>query len=122
MSKDVQFNLRIPAELKGKIENAAKTNNRSINAEAMNRLEQSFIKPLIIETISESSNYLFQLGILRGELVIYEMALSQSTALNERTKYRQLIDATQSKLAFFREKLNEEQQNEIKNLPYTDPF
>ena len=40
MSEDVQFNLRIPAELKLRIAEAAKTNSRSINAEAQLRLEQ----------------------------------------------------------------------------------
>ena len=32
--KDIQFNLRIPEELKAKIDAAAKANQRSINAEA----------------------------------------------------------------------------------------
>ena len=41
---DIQFNLRIPAELKDRIAEAAKENNRSINAEAQSRLEQSFDK------------------------------------------------------------------------------
>lgn len=39
---DIQFNLRIPAELKEQIAEAAKENGRSINAEAQTRLEQSF--------------------------------------------------------------------------------
>lgn len=43
MSKiDVQFNLRVPSNLKGQVELAAKENNRSINAEAIARLESSF--------------------------------------------------------------------------------
>lgn len=39
---DVQFNLRIPEELKDKVKDAAKESGRSINAEAQYRLEQSF--------------------------------------------------------------------------------
>lgn len=39
---DIQFNLRIPAELKERIAESAKENNRSINAEAQSRLEKSF--------------------------------------------------------------------------------
>ncbi|NIE95189.1 Arc family DNA-binding protein [Acinetobacter sp. Tr-809] len=39
---DIQFNLRIPEELKEKIKEAALENGRSINAEAQMRLEQSF--------------------------------------------------------------------------------
>lgn len=42
MSDDVQFNLRIPAELKQRIVDAAKKNSRSINAEAQLRLERTF--------------------------------------------------------------------------------
>lgn len=39
---DIQFNLRIPENLKEKIKEAAFKNGRSINAEAQYRLEQSF--------------------------------------------------------------------------------
>ncbi|MEB8381431.1 Arc family DNA-binding protein [Acinetobacter junii] len=42
MMADIQFNLRIPEELKDKIKEAATDNGRSINAEAQYRLEQSF--------------------------------------------------------------------------------
>jgi len=39
---DPHFRLRIPADLKEKIEVFAKANNRSINAEIVSRLEGSF--------------------------------------------------------------------------------
>lgn len=42
MAEDVQFNLRIPSELKQQIVDAAKRNSRSINAEAQLRLERTF--------------------------------------------------------------------------------
>lgn|GEM_PF-279122 len=41
--KDIQFNLRIPEELKNKVDEAAKANQRSINAEATSRLYDSFV-------------------------------------------------------------------------------
>ncbi|ARN31050.1 TPA: Arc family DNA-binding protein [Acinetobacter baumannii] len=41
--KDIQFNLRIPEDLKLKIDEAAKVNQRSINAETMSRLYDSFV-------------------------------------------------------------------------------
>lgn len=41
---DPQFNLRVPVELKQKVEEAAKESGRSINAEAVYRLEKSFEK------------------------------------------------------------------------------
>lgn len=39
---DVQFNLRVPSELKEKIELVARNNNRSTNAETISRLYNSF--------------------------------------------------------------------------------
>lgn len=42
LQTDPQFKLRMPAELKGAIESAASKNNRSMNAEIVARLEQSF--------------------------------------------------------------------------------
>ena len=39
---DPQMNLRVPVELKEKIERAAFENNRTITAEAVARLEESF--------------------------------------------------------------------------------
>ena len=39
---DPHFRLRIPADLKEKVEAFAKANNRSINAEIVSRLEGSF--------------------------------------------------------------------------------
>lgn len=41
--QEIQFNLRIPKELKEQVEISAKQNNRSINAEATSRLENSFV-------------------------------------------------------------------------------
>ena len=38
---DPQFNVRMPADLKEKIEDAAKKNGRSMNAEIVYRLQQS---------------------------------------------------------------------------------
>lgn len=39
---DPHFRLRIPADLKDRVEGAAQKNNRSINAEILSRLEGSF--------------------------------------------------------------------------------
>lgn len=43
---DPQMNLRVPVELKEKIEKAAFDNGRTITAEAVYRLEQSFNEPM----------------------------------------------------------------------------
>ena len=39
---DPQFNLRVPADLKGRLEQAAATSKRSMTAEVLARLEESF--------------------------------------------------------------------------------
>lgn len=45
---DPQFKLRLPFALKEKIEAAASQNNRSINAEMVDRLETSFEGPVVL--------------------------------------------------------------------------
>ncbi|MDO8415477.1 MAG: Arc family DNA-binding protein [Agitococcus sp.] len=42
VSADIQFNLRVPVKLKEKVAESAKASGRSINAEALVRLEKSF--------------------------------------------------------------------------------
>lgn len=46
---DPQFKLRMTPEIKDAIEAAAKANNRSMNAEILSRLEDSFEKPNMSE-------------------------------------------------------------------------
>ena len=41
-SEDIQTNLRLPADLKERLREAAETSNRSMNAEVVARLEDSF--------------------------------------------------------------------------------
>lgn len=53
---DVQFNLRIPEELKDMVKSAAKESGRSINAEAQHRLEQSFINNSDVSTLQDFAN------------------------------------------------------------------
>jgi hypothetical protein len=43
---DPHFRLRIPAELKARIEHAATTNGRSVNAEIVAALEQKYPDPM----------------------------------------------------------------------------
>ena len=45
----VAYNLRLPQELKDKIAESAKELNRSMNADIVARLEQSFEKPMTSE-------------------------------------------------------------------------
>lgn len=41
-SEDIQTNLRLPADLKERLKQAAEVSNRSMNAEVVARLEESF--------------------------------------------------------------------------------
>lgn len=55
---DPHFRLRLPAELKEKIEFSAKENNRSINAEILSRLENSFSVQVDISIPNKSPDLL----------------------------------------------------------------
>jgi len=44
-SEDVQTNLRLPADLKERLVEAATNNKRSLSAEVASRLEESFMHP-----------------------------------------------------------------------------
>ncbi|TDX14656.1 Arc-like DNA binding dprotein [Buttiauxella sp. BIGb0552] len=44
--EDPQLRIRLPVELKEKVEEAAKANGRSINAEIVHRLDVSFLKDI----------------------------------------------------------------------------
>lgn len=43
------YTLRIPSELKAKVQESAKEHNRSMNADIVARLEKSFEQPLSVE-------------------------------------------------------------------------
>lgn len=75
----IQFNLRVPEELKSKIDEASQNSGRSINAEATYRLEQSF---------EQNSNETGQLALFMAALS-YEMT-SQGMEFKEFQKL--LID------------------------------
>lgn len=65
---DLQVNFRMPADLKAKLEGAAKENHRSLTAEVVARLESTFSPP--IPRSSEQDGELFHEGI--GPTVSYE--------------------------------------------------
>ena len=54
---DPQMNLRVPMELKEKIEKAALDNGRTITAEAVYRLEKSFGEEPNIATIDKTFTF-----------------------------------------------------------------
>lgn len=52
---DHQMKIRIPAEMKEKLEKAALDNKRSMNAEVLHRLNESFGDETAFETLEEKS-------------------------------------------------------------------
>ncbi|HEJ8029426.1 TPA: Arc family DNA-binding protein [Serratia marcescens] len=66
--EDPQFRLRLPAELKEKIEDAAKDNNRSLNAEIVFRLDASFLNELQPDELLSAEDALQLVGKAKEEL------------------------------------------------------
>lgn len=99
----VTLKVRVTPEFREKIVKTAKENNRSMNQEIVSRLEQSFSEP---DEISDTATYIFQIGLLRGEIVAYEMALLHTTDLDLKIKLQTLIDAAKTKKAYFIERFN----------------
>ena len=66
---DPQMNLRVPMELKEKIEKTALENGRTITAEAVFRLEQSFNNQVVVndEMLSKMNNLLDRLEKLEDK-------------------------------------------------------
>lgn len=66
---DPQMNLRVPMELKEKIEKTAFENGRTITAEAVFRLEQSFNNQVVVndEMLSKMNNLLDRLEKLEDK-------------------------------------------------------
>ncbi|MBJ8938574.1 Arc family DNA-binding protein [Citrobacter koseri] len=49
--EDPQLRIRLPVELKEKIDDAAKSNNRSMNAEIVQRLDASFLNEMLDDEV-----------------------------------------------------------------------
>lgn len=83
---DIQFNLRIPAELKDRIAEAAKENNRSINAEAQSRLEKSFDKTNIdfSDLITRQEETIQYMRILHEQNQLLSQQLETEQKRNEK--------------------------------------
>lgn len=77
----VQFNLRVPEELKKQVNEAAKTSGRSINAEAAYRLEQSFVETEHQKDFMDDS-FFESLGITRSEFAAF-VKLTLSKAIDD---------------------------------------
>lgn len=66
--EDPQLRIRLPIELKEKIEDAAKGNNRSLNAEIVFRLDASFLNELQPDELLSAEDALLLVGKAKEEL------------------------------------------------------
>jgi hypothetical protein len=66
--EDPQFRIRLPADLKEKIEDSAKGNNRSLNAEIVYRLDASFISELPTDQLVSAEDALLIVARAKEEL------------------------------------------------------
>ena len=97
--EDLHFRLRIPAELKSQVEEAAENNHRSMTAEIVDRLENSFDEETAIEELSithsrELKDHLETISKLAdGQVKLMEYYKDKIDILEKQTiKYSQKID------------------------------
>ena len=97
--KDIQFNLRIPEELKNKVDAAAKANQRSINAEATSRLYDSFVMNdnIQVEAAKIVEKFLRSRSPTERKKVVAERL---NFVLNELKKIHHFREFTIAELAF----------------------
>lgn len=83
--EDPQFRIRLPAELKEKIEDSAKGNNRSLNAEIVFRLDASFLDQLPEDALLTAADALLVVARAKEELseTIFKRTFS---VLNEKIR------------------------------------
>lgn len=78
----VQFNLRVPEELKKQVDEAAQISGRSINAEAAYRLEQSFSRedshPQAAMNVVFDDNWFSETGLSKEEFGAFVRMAVQS--------------------------------------------
>lgn len=82
---DPQLNLRLPAELKTKLEQAAGSNNRTVTAETVQRLDASFSNDVVGASLAALAYRIAQLEfeLQSKQLDIAELANSLSSAVDE---------------------------------------
>lgn len=77
------YNLRLPAELKAQIAESAKAHNRSLNADIVLRLQQSFLNDSSVtplEIMQKAEHFLAETMAMRSQV---EKQLEKLTALLE---------------------------------------
>lgn len=77
--EDPQLRIRLPLELKEKIEESAKANNRSMNAEIVQRLDESFIGEMSDDVVISAEEAIQLVTNARDELsaIIFKRTFSE---------------------------------------------
>jgi len=77
--EDPQFRIRLPVELKGKVEESAKINNRSLNAEIVHRLNASFLSEISSDELISAQDALEIISKAKDELsgVIFKRTFAE---------------------------------------------
>lgn len=77
--EDPQLRIRLPFELKEKIESQAKSNNRSMNAEIVQRLEESFADEIPQDSVISAEEAIRIVNKAKEELsrLIFERTFSE---------------------------------------------
>lgn len=77
--EDPQLRIRLPFELKEKIDEAAKANNRSMNAEIVQRLDISFLKEIPVDEVISAQDAINIANKAKDELsgIIFTRAFAE---------------------------------------------
>ncbi|WP_318392399.1 Arc family DNA-binding protein [Enterobacter sp.] len=114
--EDPQLRIRLPAELKEKIEQSAKVNNRSMNAEIVTRLNLSYLidsdKGLLTD-LAEPKSFVDALGEHTRSVLEVELP-----ALIDKLSRQVMTDEYQQKLkSLAREQAEKEWEEKNKSRP-----
>lgn len=116
---DVQTNLRLPADLKDRLQASATENNRSLSAEVASRLEQTYapgeayatksqLERVFGQIRTEHSNTLMALGTIRDLLADF------ATAMYERLPERDRKDPQFVTMKAFAESVKSTDEDQVK--------
>lgn len=83
--EDPQLRIRLPAELKQKIEDSSKANGRSMNAEIVKRLDTSFLSEIPGDEVISASEALQIASVARDEIsnIIFKRTFAE---INEKAR------------------------------------
>lgn len=125
--KEPQYKLRWPEDLRDKVMNSAKEQNRSINAEIIARLEESFEKKNYDHDFFEKNLHMFLATYCAGLESNYDEAISQIEDSLSKTKNPEMIQFLEHRLQVNKvlkaemHRLKKSNAETYKSLQFLDP-